>query len=137
MADAVRRTEYYYATVPDEPGAGARVLAQLQQARVNLAAYLGFPSGKGQSQIDLVPEDAGALKQAADKAGLKLTGPKRAFLIQGDDRVGAVADVARKLGEAKVNITAAAAASAGGGRYGMVLWVPEADYEKAAKALGA
>src|SRR6266540_3898878 len=58
MADAVRRTEYYYATVPDEPGAGARVLSQLQQAGVNLAAYLGFPSGKGQSQIDLVPENA-------------------------------------------------------------------------------
>jgi len=137
MADAVRRTEYYYATGPDEPGAGARVLAQLQQARVNLAAYLGFPSGKGQSQIDLVPENAGALKQAAEKAGLKLTGPKRAFLIQGDDRVGAVADVARKLAEAKINITAAAAASGGGGRYGMVVWVPQADYEKAAKALGA
>jgi hypothetical protein len=137
MADAIRRTDYYYVNVPDEPGAGMRVLAQLQQARVNLAAYLGFPSGKGQSQIDLVPEDAGALKQAAEKAGLKLTGPKRAFLIQGNDRVGAVAEITRKLGEAKVNITAAAASSAGGGRYGMVLWVAQADYEKAAKALGA
>jgi hypothetical protein len=137
MADAIRRTDYYYVTVPDEPGAGLRILSQLQQARVNLAAYLGFPSGKGQSQIDLVPENAGALKQAAEKAGLKLTGPKRAFLIQGDDRVGAVADATRKLADAKVNITAAAAASAGGGRYGMVLWVSQADYEKAAKALGA
>jgi hypothetical protein len=136
MADAVRRTEYYYATVPDEPGAGARVLSHLQQARVNLAAYLGFPSGNGQSQIDLVPENAGALKQAAENAGLKLTGPKRAFLIQGDDRVGAVADVARKLAEVKVNITGAAACAAGGGRYGMVVWVSPADYEKAAKALG-
>ena len=104
---------------------------------MNLAAYLGLPSGKGQSQIDLVPENAAALKQAAEKAGLKLTGPKRAFLVQGDDRVGAVADVARKLAEAKVNIIAAAAASGGGGRYGMVVWVPQADYEKAAKALGA
>jgi hypothetical protein len=137
MADTVRRVEYFYTVVADEPGAGARVLSPLQQARVNLVAYLGFPSGKGQSQIDLVPEDAGALRQAAEKAGVKLTGPKRAFLIQGDDRAGAVAEVTRKLAEAKINITAATAAAAGGGRYGMVVWVPQVDYEKAAKALGA
>lgn len=136
MADTVRRVEYFYTVVPDEPGAGARILSPLQQARVNLMAYLGFPSGKGKSQIDLVPEDAGALKQAAEKAGVKLVGPKRAFLIQGDDRAGAVAEVARKLSQAKINITAATAASAGS-QYGMIVWVPQADYEKAAKALGA
>lgn len=136
MADTVRRVEYFYTVVPDEPGAGARILSPLQQARVNLMAYLGFPSGKGKSQIDLVPEDAGALKQAAEKAGVKLVGPKRAFLIQGDDRAGAVAEVARKLSQAKINITAATAASAGS-KYGMIVWVPQADYEKAAKALGA
>lgn len=42
----------------------------------------------------------------------------------------------RKLADAGINLTAAAAASAGGGRYGMVLWVAPADYERAAKALG-
>lgn len=41
-----------------------------------------------------------------------------------------------KLAEAKINITATIATAAGGGRYGMVLWVAPADYEAAAKALG-
>jgi hypothetical protein len=41
------------------------------------------------------------------------------------------------LGEANVNVTAAAAIGAGSGRYGMILWVAAADYEKAADALGA
>lgn len=50
--------------------------------------------------------------------------------------MGAVADVTRRLSDARINITAAAAASAGGGRYGMILWVAQADYETAAKALG-
>lgn len=136
MADVVRGVAYYYVLVPDEPGAGLRVLAQLKEAGVNLSAYLGFPAGRGQAQIDLVPEDADALRRAAEKAGLALTGPKRAFWIQGDERVGAVADVTRRLSDARISITAAAAASAGGGRYGMILWVAQADYETAAKALG-
>jgi hypothetical protein len=83
-----------------------------------------------------VPQDAGALRRTAEKAGLPLAGPKRAFLIQGDDRVGAVADVTRRLSEARINITAAAAVSARGGRYGMILWVALGDYETAAKAQG-
>lgn len=137
MADNVRSVEYYYATVPDEPGAGLRVLSALKGAGVNLTAYHGFPSGGGKSQIDLVPEDPAALKRVASQAGISLTGPRKAFLFQGDDRVGAVADLTRKLADAKINITAASAVSAGSGRYGMVLWVPQADQEKAAKALGA
>ncbi len=136
MADTIRRVEYYYVTVPDKPGTGAGALAPLKEAGINLLAYLGFPSGRGKTQIDLVPEDPGPFKQTAAKAGLKLSVAKRAFLIQGDDRAGAVADVARKLGDAKVNITAACATAAGSGRYGMILWVAPASYMKAAKALG-
>jgi predicted amino acid-binding ACT domain protein len=66
-----------------------------------------------------------------------LSEAKQAFLIQGDDRVGAVADATAKLGGANVNITAAAAIAAGSGSYGMILWVAPADYESAAGALGA
>ena len=47
MAEKVRSVEYYYATIPDEPGTGSKVLAQLQQAGVNLLACLAFPSEKG------------------------------------------------------------------------------------------
>ncbi len=137
MADTARRVEYYYVTVPNKAGEGSRALAQLKEQGVNLLAYLGFPTGNDRSQIDLVPENAGALRQAAGKAGLALSPAKRAFLIQGDDRTGAVADTLRKLADASINITAAAAASAGAGRYGMILWVAPADYDRAAKALGA
>jgi hypothetical protein len=136
MADTIRSVEYYYVTVADEPGAGVDVLSKLARAGVDLVAYLGFPSGKGQAQIDLFPADAGALKGAAQAAGLKLSPAKRAFVVQGDDRVGAVADVTRKLADARINIIASAAAAAGNNRYGMILWVAQADHPKAAKALG-
>jgi hypothetical protein len=138
MADTVRRVDYYYVTVPDAPGEGQRILSALKDSGVNLLAFLGFPvGGGGQSQLDLVPEDPESLREAAEQAGVTLSEAKRAFLIQGDDRVGAVADTLAKLSEANVNLTAAAATGAGSGRYGMILWVAAADYERAAHALGA
>jgi hypothetical protein len=137
MADSIRGVEYYYVTVPDAPGEGQRILSALHESGVNLLAYLGFPAGGGESQLDLVPEEPGALQDVAGRLGLTLSEAKRAFLVQGDDRVGAVADTVGKLAGAGINVTAAAAASAGSGRYGMILWVAAADYERAADVLGA
>jgi hypothetical protein len=137
MADTVQGVDYYYVTVPDVPGEGQRILSALKDSGVNLHAFLGFPLGGGQSQLDLVPEDPAALREAAEQAGVALSEAKRAFLIQGDDRAGAVADTLAKLAGANVNLTAAAATGAGSGRYGMILWVAAGDYERAAHALGA
>ncbi len=137
MADKVRRIEYYYINLPDKPGEGSKVFSVLKDAGVLLLALQAFPTGGGRAQLDLVPEDANKFKQAAQRAGLTLTGPKRAFLIAGDDRVGAAAEHAKKLADAKVNITAVTGIGAGSGRYGMILWVAPADYERAATALGA
>jgi hypothetical protein len=136
MAETVRGVEYYYVTVADAPGEGQRILSALKERGVNLVAYLGFPVGAGQSQIDLVPEDAASLRTACQQAGVTLSDAKQAFLVQGDDQVGAVAEVTAKLADANVNVTAAAAAAAGSGRYGMMLWVGAADYDRAASALG-
>jgi hypothetical protein len=137
MADTVRSVEYHYVTVPDAPGEVQRILSALKDGGVNLVAFLGFPLDGGQSQIDLVPEEPESFRDAAQRAGVTLSEAKRAFLLQGDDRVGAVADATAKLAEANINITAAAAIAAGSGRYGMILWVAPTDYESAAGALGA
>jgi hypothetical protein len=137
MADTVRGVEYHYVTVSDAPGEVQRLLSALRDDGVNLVAFLGFPVGGGRSQIDLVPEDAASLRAAAERAGVTLSDPKPAFLIQGDDRVGAVADATAKLAAANINITAASAIAAGSGRFGMIIWVAPADYESAAGALGA
>jgi hypothetical protein len=137
MTDTVRRVEYVYVTVPDTPGEGDRILGVLRESGVNLLAYLGFPLGGGQSQIDLVPENPQSLREAAAGAGITLSESKHALLVQGDDRVGAVADTTARLAEANVNVTAAAATAAGEERYGMILWVARADFERAADALGA
>ena len=136
MADTIRRAEYFHVQVSNKPGEGARHLSVLADAGVNLLAFSGFPEGRG-AQLDFVPENAAAFRQAAKKARWKLTGPKRCFLVSGDDRVGAVADAARKLGEAGINITAVDAVCAGGGRYGAIMWVAPRDVARAARLLGA
>lgn len=137
MADLIRRVEYYYAMLPDSPGEGANVASALQAGGVNLLAILGFPRGNGQTQLDLVPEDPTALIKAAAQAGISLSEAKWAFLAQGDDRVGAATALTEKLADAGINITAVAGVASGQGRYGFMLWVDQADYERAAEALGA
>jgi hypothetical protein len=136
MADTVQRVEYFYLQVPNRPGEGARYLTALRDAGLNLLAFSGFPEGRG-AQLDFVPVDPAAFRGFAKRSKWKVTGPKRAFLLGGDDRVGVVAEVVAKLAAAKVNITAVDAVCAGAGRYGAILWVAARDYNKAAALLGA
>jgi len=136
MPDVVRLVDYFYVTVPDEPGQGAALLSHLKGSGVNLLTVQAFPSGR-RAQVDLIPSDPAAFKAAAKAAKWKVTGPKKAILIQGDDRVGALVDYFSTLGKAKINVTATAAVSAGAGRYGAILWVKQRDIKRAAKALGA
>ena len=136
MAETVRTLDYFYVTVPNKPGEGARALDVLRGAGVNLIAFSGFPQGRG-AQLDFVPDDPAAFKAAARKAKWKVTGPKRAFLIDGDDHPGAGAALMGKLADAKINVTAIDAVCAGAGRYGVILWVAPRDVKRAASVLGA
>ena len=135
MADTIQLADYFYFEGPDKPGEAARALAQLREAGVNLLAFSGFPKGR-RAQLDFVPADPAAFKAVAKQARWKLVGPKKTFLIQGDDRVGALAEVMTKLADAKINATATDAVCAGAGRYGVILWVKPRDVKRAAKALG-
>jgi hypothetical protein len=137
MAETVKRVEYFYATVEDRPGEGRRLLEHLSEKGVNLLAFTAFPIGAGKSQLDFVPENAALLRRAATDAGLSLAGPKRAFLIQGEDRIGALHEHHLRLSNAGINVYAANGVVDGSGRFGYILWVKPEDYEKTAQTLGA
>jgi hypothetical protein len=136
VADAIRRIDYYYVSVPDKPGEAARILSALHQAGINLLGVSAFPHGARRSQVDFIPEDSATFTKAAKSMGLTLSKKKSCFLIQGDDRPGAIAEITGELADAKVNMTSVQAFCAGSGRYGGVLWVKPPDMRKAAKALG-
>jgi hypothetical protein len=135
MAESIRRVQYFYVMAPDRPGEGARALETLREAGVNLLAFSGFPAGK-RAQLDFVPEDPAAFRAAARKAKWKVTGPKVGFLIEGDDRTGVMADIYKKLADARINITASDAVIGGAGRFGAILWVKARDVSRTAKVLG-
>ena len=137
MKDQVFRVEYFVTTADDKPGEGAGLGKRLAQEGVNLVAVLAFPNGSGKIQVDLVPEHPEQLTKAARKLGLTLSGPKIAFLIQGTDRAGAMAEILGRLGTASINVTATCGVAGGGNRYGGLLWVKPADVENASRALGA
>ena len=136
MSDVIRKVDYFTTKVPNRAGQAAKILAGLSAAGVDLIAFTGFPSGKG-SQLDLVPADSSKLKRAAKKLGVTLSQRKSGFVVQGDDRVGALSRVANALAVAKINITAIDAVTAGKGRYGAIFWVKPASVAKAAKLLRA
>ena len=136
MSDSVRKVDYFYTVVPNTAGQGSAILGQLAAEGVNLLAFSGFPSGK-RAQLDLVPEDSAALKRAAKKMKFKLSARKSGFLIQGDDRVGAMTGILDKLAAARINVTAIDAVGSGDGRFGAIFWVKPESVARAAKLLGA
>jgi len=136
MAEMIRLVEYFYITASNKPGEGARALTTLKEAGVNMLAFSGFPQGR-RAQLDFVPVDPTAFKQAAKRAKWKVVGPKRCFLVQGDDRVGVVAELLERLATAKISVTAIDAVSAEDARYAAIFWVAPKDIKKTAALLGA
>lgn len=133
--DSVRTAQYFKVQVPDKPGEGARMLSVLRAASINLLAFSGFPRNR-RAQLDFVPEDPTVFLYAAKQAKWKVQKPKTCFVVNGDDRTGAVADLMRKLAESKINVTAIDAVCAGQGCYGALFWVKPRDVKKAANVLG-
>ena len=136
MAFRIRRVEYFTATVLDQPGESYKLLSQLADLGLNLVAFTTVPVGPLQAQLTIFPEDPLRLADAARKAALVLDGPHPAFLVQGDDELGAVANIHATISEAGVNVYASSGVADGRGSFGYVIYVRPDDYERAATALG-
>lgn len=134
VMETVRQIDYFYIEVPNRLGEGAKALQALKDAGVNLLGFSGFPAGR-RAQLDFFPADPAAFKKVARANRWKVVGPKRGFLVHGDDRIGAVADLVGKLAGANINVIAVDAVSVGE-RYGALCWVAPSDVKKAAKLLG-
>ena len=136
MAHTIRRVEYFYTTVRDEPGEAYKLLARLAELGFNLLAFTAVPVGLMQTQLTIFPEHPRKLAAEAGKAKLKLEGPHPALLVQGDDRLGAVAEIHERVYQAGVNVYTASGVTDGRGGFGYVLYVRTDDFERAAQALG-
>jgi hypothetical protein len=136
MPDVIRRVDYFNTTIRDRPGESYKLLAQLAEIGLNLVAFTAVPIGPNRTQLALFPEDSGKMESAAQRAGMSLDGPHPAFLVQGDDKLGALAQIHQVLYGADVNIYASSGVTDGRGTFGYLIYVRPEEYERAAGALG-
>ncbi len=136
MAARIRIVDYLYTTVPDKPGEACKILVKLSSAAVNLLAFSMVPLGTEETQLVLFPDNLNSLVRAAEDAGILLSRPQRAVLIQGDDELGALVDIHRKLGDAGINVFSSSGVTDGRGSFGYILYVKAQDLDNAARVLG-
>jgi hypothetical protein len=94
------------------------------------------PTGIDQAQLVIFPDDVRQFTKAAEDMNLVLLGPNHALLVQGDDRLGAFADIHRRLSEERINVYASNGVTDGRDGFGYVVYVRPEDFERAARVLG-
>jgi len=132
---SVRTVEYFYTRVEEEPTRAYDLLAKLASEEINLLAFSAIPFGPNHVELTIFPDRSQDFQRVAEKLGWTLIGPQHACLIQGDDHLGALAEIHRRLLDAGVIIYASTGVTDGEGHYGYVIYVKEEDHVAAARAL--
>ena len=135
MGFQIKRVQYFYSTVEDQPGEAHKILSLLAEVGISLLAFTAVPIGPIHTQLTLFPADELKLKDVANKAGFDLDGPHPALLVQGDDELGALAGIHEKLFRANVNVYASSGVTDGKGCYGYIVYVRSEDFDRAVSAL--
>ncbi len=131
----IQRVDYFYTTVRDQPGGAYKLLSWLSDMGINLLAFTGVPFGPQSTQLTIFPEDTTKMKNEARKSQMQLDGPHPALLVQGDDKLGALAEIHEKLYNAQVHVFASTGVADGRGGYGYIIYVRPEEYDTAAAAL--
>ena len=125
---SVRTVEYFYTRVEEEPTRAYDLLAKLASEEINLLAFSAIPFGPDHVELTIFPDRSQDFQRVAEKLGWTLIGPQHACLIQGDDHLGALAEIHRRLLDAGVIIYASTGVTDGEGHYGYVIYVKEEDH---------
>lgn len=89
--------------VENKPGALAEVATAISDAGVNIAAATCTRPGEKAAMHILVPH-AEAAKHALGTSGLAITGEREVVVIEAKDRPGELADLARRVARAGVDL---------------------------------
>lgn len=133
MAVSVKRIELWRSEVANRPGTLAGVLASLAEvgADLRLVMVYRFPGDESRGAVELYPVTGKKARATAQGSGLSESGIPT-LLVEGDDRPGTGAGIARSIAEAGINL-AFLVAQVVGRRYSAVIgFDSEADAKKAA-----
>ena len=88
----------------NRPGVLAAIAGALGSAGVNIEGYCGVGSG-GKGSIHLLVDDAAGARKALEGSPHVVAAEHEALLIdKGEDRPGFLAEIAKKLGDAGINV---------------------------------
>ncbi|MCP4291967.1 MAG: hypothetical protein GY780_09045 [bacterium] len=135
MSANIYSVDYFYTTVEDKPGMGCKFLETLVHDDVNLLAFNAFPVGRDRTQLVIYPLNSTWLGDLARHNGLRLVGPHHAFMIHGDDELGALVQIHKKLCDEEINVSSANGVGDGLGGYRYIMHVHPDDYKQAMEIL--
>jgi len=132
----VSRAEMWTATIDDQPGGAARVLDPLAEAGANFefAFARRAPETPGRGLLFVLPVKGKKVVLAAQVAGLARADGIHTVKVEGGDRPGTSAAIARALADSGISFRAFSAIAVGR-KFGAYLALDSA--EDAAKAVGA
>ncbi len=89
----------------DQPGELARVGDVLGKAGANIAGLCALTTGGGQVEVHILVHDATAAFEALQRARVRIAAEQEVLVLEVEDRPGALGEIARRLGDARVNLT--------------------------------
>jgi hypothetical protein len=139
MAVTVKRITLWRSDAENQPGALARTLEPLAQAGADLRLVMGYrlPHAPERAVIELYPVSGKRAAAAAAQAGLVATGDVPCLLVEGDNRPGLGAALARGLADAGINIAFLVAQVVGRRFIASVAFADEATAVAAARVIKA
>jgi len=111
----ITRSEMWKATIDDQPGGAAAVLEPVAQAGANLefAFARRAPDVPGKGLLFITPVKGKKVVAAAQAAGLGLAPDMHMLRIEGGDKPGTTAAIARALANAGISFRAFSATAVG------------------------
>jgi len=88
----------------DRPGELARLGEATGGAGVNIEGVCCLATGGGTATVHILVEDVMATRSALQNAGMEVSDERDVIVVDVEDRPGTMAQVARKLADAGVNI---------------------------------
>src|SRR5437879_3654515 len=89
--------------VTNEPGARAKVAAAISDAGVNLSAATCIGGGDV-AELHVLVKHVEATRRVLEPAGLTVTEEREVVVVDAEDHPGVLADLARKVADAGVNL---------------------------------
>ncbi len=135
MAVTVKKVTLWRKEVSNQPGILAELLGPLAAAGANLRVVMGYGMGDtGRAMIEVSPISGKKAAAAATAAGLAASNIA-CLLVEGDDRAGLGADMARAIATAGVNISFLIAETVGRKFSAVFGFANDADATSASKAI--